>query len=82
MSVYITTGTGSVQLRTISTYVGGTKIATLTSNWTTNPSASDSVYSVAPKVTVSSGVNGSNATALFLVLLSFFYYQHELHLYY
>ena len=65
MSVYITTGTGSGQLRTISTYVGGTKIATLTSNWDSgkNPSASDSVYSVAPKVTVSSGVNGSNATA-------------------
>jgi len=63
MSVYITTGTGVGQLRTISTYVGATKIANLTTAWTTNPSASDSVYSVAPKVTVSSGVNGSNATA-------------------
>ena len=64
MNVYITTGTGVGQLRTISTYVGGTKIATLTSAWTTNPSSSDSVYSVAPKVTVSSGSdNGLGATA-------------------
>jgi len=64
MNVYITTGTGVGQLRTISTYVGGTKIATLTSAWTTNPSPSDSVYSVAPKVTVSSGSdNGLAATA-------------------
>ena len=63
MNVYITSGTGVGQLRTISTYVGATKIATLTSNWTTNPSPTDSVYSVAPAVTVSSGVNGSGATA-------------------
>ena len=63
MNVYITTGTGVGQLRTISTYVGATKVATLSSNWTTNPSASDSVYSVAPAVTVSSGVNGGGATA-------------------
>ena len=63
MNVYITSGTGLGQLRTISTYVGGTKVATLTSDWTTNPSPSDSVYSVAPKVTVSSGVNGGGATA-------------------
>ena len=64
MSVYITSGTGLGQLRTISTYVGSTKIATLSSVWTTNPSPSDSVYSVAPKVTVSSGSdNGLGATA-------------------
>jgi len=63
MSVYITSGTGAGQIRTISTYVGGTKIATLTATWTTNPIAADSVYSVAPTVTVSSGVDGSGATA-------------------
>ena len=67
MNVYITSGTGVGQLRTISTYVGATKIANLTTAWTTNsgtiPSPTDSVYSVAPAVTVSSGVNGSGAIA-------------------
>jgi hypothetical protein len=63
MSVYITSGTGSGQIRLISSYVGATKIATLTSAWETNP-ISTSVYSVAPTVTITStSGNGSNATA-------------------
>ena len=67
MNVYITSGTGVGQLRTISTYVGATKIANLTTAWTTNsgtiPSPAGSTYSVAPAVTVSSGVNGGGAIA-------------------
>ena len=63
MSVYINSGPGNGQLRTISTYVGATKTAAITSAWTTLPTTS-SVYSVAPTVTVSSTANdGSNATA-------------------
>jgi hypothetical protein len=60
MSVYISDGTGSGQIRTIVDYVGSTKVATVAS-WATNP-AGDSVYEVMPTVTVTS-TNGSNATA-------------------
>lgn len=60
MSVYISDGTGSGQIRTIVDYVGSTKVATVAA-WTTNP-AGDSVYEVMPTVTVTS-TDGSNATA-------------------
>jgi len=60
MSVYISDGTGSGQIRTIVDYVGSTKVATVAA-WATNP-AGDSVYEVMPTVTVTS-TDGSNATA-------------------
>ena len=60
MSIYISDGTGSGQIRTIVDYVGSTKVATVAA-WTTNP-AGDSVYEVMPTVTVTS-TDGSNATA-------------------
>ena len=44
MVVYIASGTGSGQLRTISDYVGSTRVATVTT-WTTTPTET-SVYEV------------------------------------
>jgi len=60
MSVYITSGTGSGQLRTITDYVGTTKVATV-ATWTTNPDAT-SVYEVMPSVTITT-TEGTGATA-------------------
>ena len=63
MSVFITSGTGSGQLRTISDYVGSSKLATVSVNWTTNPSTS-SVNEVMPAVTITAvSGEGSGATA-------------------
>ncbi len=45
MLVYIVSGTGSGQERTISDYVGSTRIATVSSAWTTNPNGT-SVFRV------------------------------------
>lgn len=45
LDVVIESGTGAGQTRTISGYVGGTKIATISANWTTTPDAT-SVYKV------------------------------------
>jgi len=53
MTVYISSGTGDGQIKTITDYVGSTKTATV-STWTTNP-ASDSVYEVMPAVAISHG---------------------------
>ena len=39
MLVYIVSGTGNGQERTISDYVGSTRVATVSSAWTTNPDA-------------------------------------------
>jgi hypothetical protein len=60
MSVYITSGTGSGQLRTITDYVGTTKVATV-ATWGTNPDAT-SVYEVMPSLTITTS-EGSSATA-------------------
>ena len=61
MSVFITSGTGSGQLRTISDYVGSSKLATVSVNWTTNPD-NTSVNEVMPAVTIAT-TEGSGATA-------------------
>ncbi len=53
MTVYISSGTGDGQIKTITDYVGSTKTATV-STWTTNP-ANDSVYEVMPAVAISHG---------------------------
>ena len=50
MTVYISSGTGSGQLKTITDYVGSTKVATV-SAWTTTPNAT-SVYEVMPAVSI------------------------------
>ena len=60
MTIYISAGTGSGQVKTITDYVGSTKIATV-STWTTNPS-DDSVYEVMPAVTITT-TEGSGAAA-------------------
>lgn len=39
MTVEITAGTGSGQVRTISSYIGSTKVATTTESWSVNPNA-------------------------------------------
>ena len=65
MTVYLSSGTGSGQIKVITDYVGATKVATV-STWTTNP-ASNSVYEVMPLVTIAHGsetpVPGTLATA-------------------
>ena len=53
MTVYLSSGTGSGQIKVITDYVGATKVATV-STWTTNPSAT-SVYEVMPLVTIAHG---------------------------
>jgi hypothetical protein len=53
MTVYISSGTGSGQIKVITDYVGSTKVATV-STWTTNPD-NTSVYEVMPAVSISHG---------------------------
>ena len=61
MRVYITSGNGLGELKTISDYVGSTRTATLTSSWTVTPDTA-SVYEVMPAVDITSGT-GNLATA-------------------
>lgn len=61
MTVYISSGQGQGEMKTITDYDGTTKIATVSTSWTTTPTSS-SVYEVMPAVTVSSS-DGSNAVA-------------------
>ena len=51
MSVYISSGTGAGQVRTISDYNGTSKLTTVSSAWTTNPDNS-SVYRLLSDVTL------------------------------
>ena len=60
MTVYISSGTGSGQIKVITDYVGSTKIATV-SAWTTTPD-NTSVYEVMPAVTITT-TEGSGAAA-------------------
>ena len=53
MTVYISSGTGSGQIKVITDYVGSTYTATV-STWTTNPD-NTSVYEVMPAVVISHG---------------------------
>jgi hypothetical protein len=50
--VLITAGTGANQVRTVSAYVGATKIASVTPNWTTTPD-NTSVFVIIPMGSVS-----------------------------
>ena len=65
LTVYITSGTGSGQLRTISDYNGTTKTITISAAWTVGQEANNtSVYSIAPAVTITaSGGSGTGAVA-------------------
>ena len=60
MTVYISSGTGSGQIKVITDYVGSTKVATV-SAWTTTPDAT-SVYEIMPAVTITT-TEGSGAAA-------------------
>lgn len=59
-SVYITSGTGAGQIRKIINYVGSTRIATVSSNWTTPPDATSN-YIVSPTVDVNGDGVGFSA---------------------
>ena len=64
MTVYISSGTGSGQIKVITDYVGSTKAATV-SAWTTTPDTT-SVYEVMPAITIATTgtpVPGTIATA-------------------
>ena len=54
MTVYLSSGTGSGQIRTITDYVGGATKAATVATWTTTPD-NTSVYEVMPAVTISHG---------------------------
>jgi hypothetical protein len=59
-TIWITNGLGSGQHRTITSYIGATKEATLDSNWSTIPD-NTSEYQVLPTITITG--NGSGALA-------------------
>jgi len=61
MSVWITSGTGATQLRTITDYDGTSKVAIVDEPWTTNP-VTGSVYEVMPSVNINT-LEGSSARA-------------------
>jgi len=61
MTVYISSGTGSGQIKVITDYVGGATKAATVSAWTTTPDAT-SVYEVMPAVTITT-TEGSGAAA-------------------
>ena len=65
LTIYITSGTGSGQLRTISDYDGTTKTVTVSAAWTSGHKPNNtSVYSIAPAVTITaSGGSGTGAVA-------------------
>lgn len=60
MTVYISSGPGNGEIKTITDYVGSTRTATVAA-WTTTPTNS-SVYEVMPAVTIATS-EGSGATA-------------------
>jgi len=60
MTVYISSGVGSGQIKVITDYVGSTKVATV-SAWTTTPD-NTSVYEVMPAVTITT-TEGTGAAA-------------------
>jgi hypothetical protein len=70
--IYIASGTGSGQTRTISDYAGSTRIATVSAAWGTNPDAT-SVYSIlddlplvmAPAIALRAAVNISRVEVRF-----------------
>lgn len=59
-SVYISGGTGSGQLRKISSYNGTTKVATVNSSWSVNPDAT-STYIIGPTVEITGSGSGAKA---------------------
>ena len=61
MTVFITSGNGGGELKTISDYDGATRTATLTTNWTNTPNNA-SEYVVMPAVTITTNT-GTNLEA-------------------
>ena len=56
-AIYIISGTGAGQIRTISAYNGTTKAVTVSSAWTTTPDAT-SVYIVSPRIVLNGNGSG------------------------
>lgn len=64
--IFIRSGTGAGQSNIIATYVGSTKVATVSNAWVTNPSSS-SVFTIAafgPVIASVSGTVNANVTAI------------------
>jgi hypothetical protein len=61
--VYISSGTGAGQLRTITAWNGSTKVATISPNWTTTPDGTSS-YVVGAQITVAGDGQGLTAYGL------------------
>jgi hypothetical protein len=61
--VFIISGTGAGQARSITGYVGSTKVASIAPNWTTNPD-NTSVYVLIPNVAVSLGTDAIAGSAV------------------
>ncbi len=55
--IYLTGGTGVGQVRTITGYVGSSKVATVSGNWTTNPDAT-TTFAILPETVVILGSDG------------------------
>ena len=60
-SIYLTSGTGSGQLRLVQSYNGTTKVATVSTSWSTQPDATTN-YVVGPTITIA-GDGSTAATA-------------------
>lgn len=54
-TIFVVAGTGAGQQATISTYNPATRVATLSSSWTTTPVANNSVYSIGRLKTTAAG---------------------------
>jgi hypothetical protein len=54
-TIFVVSGTGAGQQATISTYNPATRVATLSSSWTTTPVANNSVYSIGRLKTTAAG---------------------------
>ena len=77
--IKITSGTGSNQVRQIIDYDGTTKIATLDSNFTTNPSSSDTV-NLYNKMNVAAAKKLFTVSILYLTLLQITYLIDKMYL--
>ena len=65
-AIYIKSGTGAGNLNKITDYNGSSKVVTLESAWSSNPSTSDSVFEISPSITIK-GDGTTVATARSLV---------------
>jgi hypothetical protein len=75
-TVFIVGGTGAGQARTITSYNGGTKVATIGVAWVTNPDAT-SVFIIMPQATADNDVNAINYYAQIPTISSYVQTTHD-----